>query len=213
MTPYDAPDSGHMLMADVPTLRRAAPNVQATAPDWSYKTVAPDAGAPALSAAHLQTQRSENGTVALATFTPAALGGEVHATTSDGFGCHLRYDLPAPLARRRPSLAAEMFGLLALNGHWLHGVVRSRSCLVFRCRSAACSVDPLFSSAVDLNATTTFGRIELAGNFSAGDLVIPMLATTAGDVLDDIDLQLQGGHLVVPSFGRPLLNAMLYASL
>ena len=204
VTPFDSPDSGHMLIADVPKLRRSQPNVQQRPPNWGYKTF--PAHPAETQSSHMQA--AGNGTVAV---VKLALGLRSDAVTSvdaaspTGFRCHLVYSLSHPLR--------EQFALLALDGHWLRGVIRSRSCLLFRCRTAACSVDPLFVSAVDLKSSTVFERVAMYGDFLMGDVVMPIVATSRGDVADDLDMQVQGGSLVMPHLNETLLSAMLYASL
>ena len=205
VTPF-SPEQGTMLLAVVPVLRKASPNIQAIKPNWNYKT-APKAGAQLLmNTMATAMSKSASSTMTITKLMPNLRSAAVSANTSDGFSCHLQYSLTT-------EPVAEQFALLALNGHWLEGVIRSRSCLLFRCRTDECSVDPLFTVANDLNSSTTFERLELQGDFYPGDLVLPMLALSGGDIMDDGNMKFQGGNMIVTNLDKPLLNAMLYASL
>ena len=209
MTPFNSPDQGTMLLALVPVLRKASPNIQPIKPNWNYKT-APKAAPSAhvlRNAMATAMSKTASSTMTVTKLMPNLRSAAVSANTSDGFSCHLQYSLTT-------EPAAEQFALLALNGHWLEGVIRSRSCLLFRCRTDECSVDPLFTIASDLNSSTTFERLELQGDFYPGDLVLPMLALSGGDIVDDDGtMEFQGGNMIVTNLDKPLLNAMLYASL
>jgi hypothetical protein len=239
-----------MLVADVPKLGRATPNVQASPPDWSYKTKLPvslsqgkqrereggrdgssypsvlpsavSSGAADDSAGEKHVVQYLDGTTAVTKFTPThgQSGVVVTATTANGFHCSLKYSLSASTAS--DSAAPELFAVMALDGHWLEGVIRSRTCIAYRCRTPDCPTDPLYSSLDDWNASTVFDSIELKGNFTVGDLVLPMVATSGGEIVmpESLDdglesdwMRFQGGHMVLDNFSRPLLNAMLYAPL
>lgn len=190
-----------MLVATVPKLKRISPNIQASADVWEdYRTQLPERD-------RRQPVRQDNSNSPEA-ITPFIVQkrGDVVATSKDGFKCTFSYSAQV--------WHWEHYALMAVGGGaWLKGVVPTRSCLVFRCLTPACAIHPLYASVSDLNASIVFNRIELAGTFAPGDLVLPMLATTMGDIVDEVNMIFQGGYMLVEDFGKPLLNAMLYANI
>lgn len=202
--PFDLPNV-EMLIATVPKLVRSMPNLQASVDVWTgYRTerarvaVDPDG--------HIshKSQQFSSAEVVVPFFPQGE--GHVNATTLGGFTCTFTYTVQSSPPTQ------QQYALLALEGAWLQGVVPSRSCLVYRCPTAACSVHPLYSSLADLDATLIFHRLELEGSFAAGDLVLPMVAVANGDIVDDLGISYAGGYMALEKFDKPLLNLMLYAN-
>eukprot|EP00747_Dinoflagellata_sp_TGD_P050080 gnl/TRDRNA2_/TRDRNA2_146555_c0_seq1.p1 gnl/TRDRNA2_/TRDRNA2_146555_c0~~gnl/TRDRNA2_/TRDRNA2_146555_c0_seq1.p1 ORF type:complete len:292 (-),score=45.37 gnl/TRDRNA2_/TRDRNA2_146555_c0_seq1:58-846(-) len=122
----------------------------------------------------------------------------------------------------------DRYMVMAVNGAWFGGVLPSRSCALLRCGSlsesdcaerASCwtfrSKDcpggrGLWDSAADLSATTIFSSVELEGNFETADVVLPMVGTSMGQLIDANAITLDFGRMRA-TLDRPLLNAMLFA--
>ena len=223
-SPHESfPDTGHLLVAVVPKLKRTVSNVQVSPPNWNYKTtrnvieidVDVDAAVNNDGVVSKVNRTITTAPLVLTTFIPSHnVSKQMQSvTTKTGFTCQFDYVVPS---KSNSTNSIEVYGLVANDGVWLNGVVKSRSCLVFRCRDAECSVDPMYTTVGDLDAATLFESFELKGNFTGGDLILPMLVTNGGDIVDDdeeVGLQFQGGTLIVRSWHRPLLNAMLYSPL
>ena len=215
----DAPPTyKKLLVADVPKLRKPSPNVVASASDWTYKTRANQTTASAVVGATAGVRAVAP--LGLTRWVPSR--GDRTATvraSSDGLSCELNYTLAPSAAagageKRGDLEQVEEYALLANSGHWLEGVVATRSCLVFRCRPASeCSVDPLYEGPADLAAVTVFDTLDLSGTFAAGDLVLPLLAADRGAAFHNELVSYSGGRLSARGLASPLLNAMLYSAL
>lgn len=194
-----------LLVAQLPILTRPLPNVVASDSDWKHYKTSPPAAAFASSTTHRATDEPITG--AMSRFMPSRHRSGTVRAASGALRCELNYTAGV---HRDP----RPYALVARDGHWLRGVVPTRSCLLFRCQSATnCSVDPLYGSVADLNGTTQFDALELGGTFRAGDLVLPLLATDSGRVLDESALLYRSNRMRLRTAGGvPVLNAMLFAA-
>lgn len=225
-----APSTRKLLVADVPRLASPQPSVVPAPIRWNdYKTQPPIGAAvlteqapiPATAAPPTATSSKHRmdasiSAASVARFVPA--GARRHgsvAAVSGGLHCELNYTASAAAAGVADAVEAaprEEFALRALEGAWLHGVVPTRSCLLYRCRPASnCSVAPLYTSVDDLSVQTRFDALELGGSFKRGDLVLPLLATDGGQVLAADALQARPTWMSLRRTGVPVLSAMLFA--
>ena len=129
---------------------------------------------------------------------------------SGNFSCTAQLAL-APGAAARDDHASA-FALLALEGGWFGGVLRSRSCTLQWCAGGDCAADPATPSADAFGATLPWEWVELRGDFAPTDAVLPFLATGGGQIVGNASAwEVGAGSLRVALGGRPLLHAMLLA--
>lgn len=203
----------HLLVARVPKLNKTfAGNVIISSEVASSNAFAPPVPAPAFQSFAV---------------TPGSARSFVVAAAHGSFACQLT----ATLANDAFVSTIDRFLLMAVDGSWMGGVLPSRSCAVVHCGAlpedecaarASCANytgsakngcprgRSLYDSASDLTATTMFDSVELEGNFAPGDIVLPMVGTTTGQIVDAGAISVDGGRMRV-ALDAPLLNAMLFA--
>ena len=86
------------------------------------------------------------------------------ATTSSGFRCDLSFAVSSSGVDARPT-GNSTFSLLALDGAWFRGVLRSRTCAILLCPGGLCTQDPLTPTAADFASDVAFDWLELTGTF------------------------------------------------
>jgi len=150
---------------------------------------------------------------------------QVVTVSSGGFVCHLA----ANISKSNSLSILDRYLLVAVNGSWMgRNNLPSRSCVVVRCGNLseqACAdrvscaryTDPscpegrsLYNTVEDLSASTVFESIMLRANFLVDDLVLPMVGTHMGQLVEKDKISFSKGSMHV-TLEQPLLNAMLFA--
>jgi len=151
-------------------------------------------------------------------------GKQIVNAASGNFSCSFEFQLSDQVVT-----GSDRFMLMAVSGAWFgKDNLRSRSCVVLRCgtlsaaecearslcpnyKSPDCAAGrSLYNHASDLVATAVFESFSLRGDFKEGDVVMPLVGTSMGGLVDSDAISIDGGSMHV-TLQKPLLNAMLYA--